>query len=189
MDKLYRPDKFDTDTDCSTAQREWTHWFRTFENFVEKADIGEDADRLKVLSNFLSSNVFEYINDCTTYETSLATLASLYIKPKNIIYARHLLSTRKQIPSETITQYITALESLVKKCDFKAISAEQNKNDHIRDAFISEYAFICRSDGRETTVSLKHMAPTGDDSIFGHDETEMSQSTPNMLIFTNSNQT
>ena len=35
------------------------------------------------------------------------------------------------------SQFFQKLKSLAKDCDFKSVSAEQNENDAIRDAFIS----------------------------------------------------
>jgi len=136
MDRLYRPERFSTDCDSPTAQQEWIHWKRTFDNFIEKAKV-KTEDKMKVLLNFLSFNVFEHINECTTYENAVKIIDNLYIKKKNVIYARHRLATRKQLPTETIDQYVTTLKSLAKDCDFKSVSAEENKNDHIRDAFIA----------------------------------------------------
>uniref|UniRef100_A0A1Y1MYE7 Retrotransposon gag domain-containing protein n=1 Tax=Photinus pyralis TaxID=7054 RepID=A0A1Y1MYE7_PHOPY len=138
MEKLFKPDKFSSNPDSPTAQQEWLHWIRLFENFTERSEyVVKDEDQLQVLSNFLSSNVFEYINDCTTYQAAIDILKALYVKPKNLIYARHQLATRKQLSTESIDQYLTALKSLAKECHFKAVSAEQNKQDYIRDAFIA----------------------------------------------------
>ncbi|XP_012557173.3 uncharacterized protein LOC105844754 [Hydra vulgaris] len=64
-------------------------------------------------------------------------LESIYIKPKNEIFARHILSTRKQKPSETIDQFLNELKNLSKDCKFTAVTAEQYKSEMIRDAFIN----------------------------------------------------
>ena len=61
----------------------------------------------------------------------------IYIKPKNEIFARYLLSTRKQDPGETLDQFLQQLKTLAKDCNFKATSAEEASDDAIRDAFIS----------------------------------------------------
>ncbi|XP_045533173.1 uncharacterized protein LOC123720554 [Pieris brassicae] len=48
-----------------------------------------------------------------------------------------MLATRKQRPEEGIDTYLQALKLLSKDCDFAAVDAETNKNDSVRDAFIS----------------------------------------------------
>ncbi|KAL0860127.1 hypothetical protein ABMA27_010434 [Loxostege sticticalis] len=48
-----------------------------------------------------------------------------------------MLATRKQCPNENIDLYLQALKQLSKDCDFAAVDTETNKNDNVRDAFIS----------------------------------------------------
>ncbi|KAL0859991.1 hypothetical protein ABMA27_010306 [Loxostege sticticalis] len=48
-----------------------------------------------------------------------------------------MLATRKQCPNENIDLYLQALKQLSKDCDFAAVDAETNKNDNVRDDFIS----------------------------------------------------
>ena len=86
----------------------------------------EDLDKLAVLSNFVSPSIFQHIEDCTDYETSIETLQVLSIKPKNEIFARHVLATtRKQAPTETLDEYLKALKTLSKDCNFKNVTAAQ----------------------------------------------------------------
>ena len=85
----------------------------------------KDLDKLAVLSNFVSPSIFQHIEDCTDYETSIETLQILFIKPKNEIFARHLLATRKQAPTETLDEYLQALKTLSKDCNFKNVTAAQ----------------------------------------------------------------
>ena len=136
MDKVLRPERLDTDPNSGTAAKEWLHWRRTFENFMAVLP-QEGLDKLAVLSNFVSPSIFQHIEDCTDYETSIETLQTLFIKPKNEIFARHLLATRKQAPTETLDEYLQALKTLSKDCNFKNVTAAQYCKESIRDAFIS----------------------------------------------------
>ncbi|KAK3865575.1 hypothetical protein Pcinc_028827 [Petrolisthes cinctipes] len=34
MERLHRPERFDSDPSSSAAPQEWRHWFMTFENFL-----------------------------------------------------------------------------------------------------------------------------------------------------------
>ena len=97
----------------------------------------EDKDKFKLLVNFISPSVYEYISEAKSYDEAIQILEKLYIKSTNEIFARHILAIRKQQSNETIDQYVQALRILSKDCNFKSVTAEQNKNDFIRDAFIN----------------------------------------------------
>ncbi|XP_065677467.1 uncharacterized protein LOC124808611 [Hydra vulgaris] len=68
-------------------------------------------------------------------KTSIQALQSVYIKPSNEVYARHLLATRKQQPRESFDEYLHALKILAKECNFKQVSAIEYCDEYIRDAF------------------------------------------------------
>ena len=140
MDKFLRPERFETDPNDASAAKEWKHWLKTFQNFLEVSDAEkklEESQKLKLLTNFVSHNIYEFISECEKYEDAKKILEDLYVKPSNEIFSRHMLSTRKQQPSESIDQYLQSLKVLSKNCNFQSVSAETNKNDFIRDAFIS----------------------------------------------------
>ena len=140
MDTYLKPACFSTEHSTPTAAKEWKHWLRTFKNFLEavkKKGDGGAVDKLEILTNYISAGVFEYIEQCTTYEKAIETLTFLYIKPTNEIFARHKLATRKQQTGETLDDYIHALRLLSKDCNFTNVSAEKYTSESIRDAFIS----------------------------------------------------
>ena len=137
MDKLLKPERFALDPYASSASSDWLHWKRTFDNFIGKVkDIDED-EKLNLLINYIAPSVFEYVSECKTYDEAINILNSTYVKVTNEIYARHKLSNRNQGSGESLDQYIQALKILSKDCNFKAVDSEQNKNDYIRDSFIS----------------------------------------------------
>lgn len=145
MEKYLKPERLDIDPTDSSASKKWEHWKKTFESFLKASDCalrsaGEEVPtswKLDLLANHISSNVFTYISECISFESAIDTLSKLFTKPKNVIYARHALASRKQLGDETIDVYLQALKQLAKDCDFKTVDAETNKNDNIRDAFIS----------------------------------------------------
>ena len=94
MDKFLRPDRFEADPSSSGAAREWKHWYTTFKNFLEAIQ-SHSPNKLNTLINYIAPRVYEYIADCQEYDTAIQTLEQLYVKPKNEVFARHLLSTRK----------------------------------------------------------------------------------------------
>ncbi|XP_033114041.1 uncharacterized protein LOC117114483 [Anneissia japonica] len=139
MERILRPERLECEPNSATAAKEWTHWIRTFENFLAVLTTpGEgEIDKLSVLTNFVSPIIYEAISECTSYAEALEILKGLYLKPTNEIFARHRLATRKQNAGETLDEYLQALKVLSKDCNFKAVTAEQVRNDCIRDSFIS----------------------------------------------------
>ena len=136
MDKYLRPSRFEVDANATGADKQWSHWYKTFSNFLD-AIAKHEPDKLVTLTNYVAPNVYEYIAGCTTYETVIKTLEALYLKPTNEIYARHVLATRRQETGESLDQYLQVLKRLSKDCNFKSVSAEKNREDFIRDSFIN----------------------------------------------------
>ena len=141
---LIKPQRFDCDHTAATAGEEWTYWKKTLENFTKRAEKKaaaanppEEVDKPEILTSFISANIFKHITECKSYESAIIILTALYIKPRNEIFARHQLATRKQQQGESIDEYLQALRILSKEAKFEAVSAEQNASDYIRDAFIN----------------------------------------------------
>ena len=137
MDKFLRPERFDADQNSPTASLEWIHWKATFDNFLSSINNVDESGKLKLLVNYLSHNNYENVVSCFSYSEAIKILDSIFVKPNNEIFDRHCLTIRKQQPQETIDQYVLALKKLSKDCNFKAVSAEDNRNDYIRDSFIN----------------------------------------------------
>uniref|UniRef100_A0A6P7GSB3 Uncharacterized protein LOC114341566 n=1 Tax=Diabrotica virgifera virgifera TaxID=50390 RepID=A0A6P7GSB3_DIAVI len=93
MDKLLKPDRLDIDSNSTNATQLWTHWKRTFQNFLESANVSEDKDKLNLLVNYVNPVVYEAISECTTYTDATATLEKLYVKQKSEIFALHTKAT------------------------------------------------------------------------------------------------
>lgn len=97
----------------------------------------ENLDKLRILVNFVSPTIYEYISECGTYESAISTLKEIYIKPTNEVFARHLLTIRKQQSGETLDEFLQALKTLSKDCNFKDVNAAKYKEEYIRDSFIT----------------------------------------------------
>ena len=136
MDKYLRPTRFDCDPNTVGVDKQWKHWLKTFENFLVAIN-SHTPDKLVTLTNYIAPNVYEYIVDCATYDEAIEVLKGLYVKPTNEIYSRHLLATRKQEESESLDQYLQVLRRLSKDCNFTAVTALENEQSYIRDAFIN----------------------------------------------------
>ena len=140
MEKYLRPERFATDPNESNAAKQWQHWRRTFENFLDQ--LGGDTEtseehKLKLMINYVAPSIYEHIADCTSYATAMDILSGMYIKPKNETFARHVLACRRQNPGESLDKYLQALKLLAKDCNFKAVTADEYRDDYIRDAFIN----------------------------------------------------
>ena len=137
MDKILRPERLDLDVKSTNAEEDYNHWIRTFENFLEAVTKSNDeADKLKVLTNFVTPKVYHYIADCDTFESAKAVLQSLFIKKKNTVCARYILLNQKQNTSETISDYVASLKQLTRDCDFKQVTAQQYREEMLLNAFV-----------------------------------------------------
>jgi len=134
--KILKPTRLDLDPSSPSAAKEWKHWLKTFNNFL--AECGEHPpDKLRSLVNLMSHNVYDYIEDCTTYLAAEAVLTKLYVRTPNEIFARHLLATRKQAGGESIDEFLQVLKRLVKDCNVKAVTRDEHTNLLLRDSFIN----------------------------------------------------
>ena len=96
-----------------------------------------DQDKHAFLINFLSADVYNYVSAASGFADTITTLKKRCVKPKNEVFARHLLATRKQEPGENVDQFSQQLLHLSKDCQFKAVTADDHRNRYIRDLFIS----------------------------------------------------
>ena len=124
MDKVLRPERFDTRPNAQDASKSWRHWLTTFKNFVE-AFPDEEVNKLNVLINYVFSEVYQLFYETTTYDEGINLLKSLYVKTPNEIFARHKLATRKQQPGESLDEYLQELKILSKDCNFSDVTAYQ----------------------------------------------------------------
>ena len=113
MDRLLKPERLDTDPNSSSASKEWTHWLKTFQNFMSVLPI-EGLNKLCVLTNYVTPKIYESFAECATYDEAIQTLEALFVKPTNEIFARHLLATRCQHAGETLDEYLQVLKTLSK---------------------------------------------------------------------------
>ena len=131
MYRLMKPERLFLDPSAPNAAKEWRHWRRTFDNFIIECDIDPVPNKHRIITNLISGNVFEHVEDCTDFQSVIDTLDNLFVKSPNVIFARYLLSTQRQQSGETLDQFLQDPRKLSK---FKAITAEQYREELIRDA-------------------------------------------------------
>ena len=132
MDKVLRPERLETDPSSGDASREWLHCERTFDTFLDVLP-QRDFEKLSVLANFVSPSIVE----CTDYEAAVGILQALFVKPRNEIFSRQILATGCQQPHKTLDEYLRALKTLSKDCNFQSVAASKYREESIRDALIS----------------------------------------------------
>ncbi|KAK3702169.1 hypothetical protein QZH41_015076 [Actinostola sp. cb2023] len=108
-----------------------------YSSYQERYLSDKDVNKFGVLINFISPSIFQYVEECTTYEYAIEVLQNIYVKPRNEIYARYILATRRQQSNETLDEYLQALKSLSKDCNFKSVTAVKYCEEGVRDAFIT----------------------------------------------------
>ncbi|XP_046855910.1 uncharacterized protein LOC124449011 [Xenia sp. Carnegie-2017] len=136
MERVLRQQRFDTNPNAQDIARSWLHWFATFQNFVA-AIPNEEVNKLKVLVNYVSADVYQLFCEATTYEEAIELLKNLYVKVHNEIFSRHKLATRKQQSGESLDEYLQELKSLSKDCNFRSVTSNQYRDEAVRDAFIA----------------------------------------------------
>ena len=72
MDKVVKPDRLSLDPDSPQASKQWKHWIKNY--FEALADIrgqGPAANKLRILISLVDFKVFDFIEDCDTYEDAI----------------------------------------------------------------------------------------------------------------------
>lgn len=163
MEKFLKPERLGIEPHTKTAEVEFKHWKKTFENFVSDtidvpvgataAQLREvDAKQLKLLVNHVTPGIYKYFADSETYIDAFEILDRLYVQSVNYHYARHVLATRKQSNMETVEEYYQALLDLTKNCNFAACTAAKHKDEAVLSAFISG---LHSSEIRERILELR----------------------------------
>ena len=91
----------------------------------------------RVVRSCLSPEVFSYVEEGDSYESIVTLLKELYIRPRNNVYARHLLVSRHQNHGENVLEYLRVHKVLAKDCTFEAVTASKYRDELIRDLFIN----------------------------------------------------
>ena len=136
-----RPQRLSLDPNSPSAGKEWKHWIRTFENYLasfpERAEDEIPVNKLHLLINSVAYDVYDFIEECVTYESAIRVLENLYVKTPNEIFARHLLATARQAPGQSLNDFVQKLQGLGKDCNFRPVTAQVYREEMVRDAFIN----------------------------------------------------
>ncbi|XP_072327559.1 uncharacterized protein [Scyliorhinus torazame] len=138
MDSGLKPEKLNLDARSPVAIEMLKYWLRCFEAYLNSSETEVGGPRkLSLLHARVGHRLSSVIEKATTYETAVKILQKRFVKPINEIHGRHLLSTCRQRPGETLDEYLERLTALARNCDHKEVAAEVHMNLHICDAFVS----------------------------------------------------
>uniref|UniRef100_UPI00358F56FA uncharacterized protein n=1 Tax=Myxine glutinosa TaxID=7769 RepID=UPI00358F56FA len=126
------------DPQAPDAGLQLTHWLKTLENrFADQDTVPTAAAKLAALQSKVDYKVYNSIARCATYDLAVAELKRLYIKQKSVIYARHLLRSRRQQPNEPVDHYAQELRQLLLDRTQEPRTHEQVQDVLLLDAFVS----------------------------------------------------
>ena len=135
--KCLQPEKLDTNPNAQAAEDDLKFRLKTFTNLVNAMLRSENAlDRLHVLTAYLTAPIYKLIQKETTYEGAIEALEQLFVKPKNEIYARHLLATLQQNVGESIDEFVLRINKVTQNCSFTAMTAQQYQDAMKSDSFM-----------------------------------------------------
>ena len=144
MDKVLRPERLNLDPKLSADGRNtiaFSHWTKTMENYLKVLKSGQapltDEQMFNALINYISPEIYQTISSLATYTEAIAHLNTIFVKKTNENHARHSLATRIQQEGETIDQFYVTLCSLIKDCNFKAVTEQTHAEESVRTALIA----------------------------------------------------
>ena len=97
-------------------------------------------NKFRSIINLVSANVYDYIEECASFEDVVNVLDGSYIKTPNEIFARHQLLTRHQNLGESLDEFLQDLRKLSKNCNHKTVSAEKYREEQVRCFLITVIA-------------------------------------------------
>ncbi|XP_072887837.1 uncharacterized protein [Hemitrygon akajei] len=137
MESILHLEKLDLDPQAPEAALAFELWLARFQLYLEEVSATEPAVMHRILLSRITPKVYSLIRDLPTYQGALDALKRQYLRPVNTVYARHRLATRRQQPGESSAEFLRALQTLVRTCDCKALTAEQHAELLVRDAFVT----------------------------------------------------
>lgn len=82
MDKFLKPEHLGVSPNSPLAYKDFAYWYLIFNAFIHSIQVNDAL-------NIVSSTVYEYIVECDDYKSAIDTLKALYVKLKNVVFARH----------------------------------------------------------------------------------------------------
>ena len=135
MEKYLKPERQELDPSKPEAADTWRYWKMTFNIFLEAVcetpppTSMTDRLKLKLLINLLSLAIFKHISDIHDYSTAMNALEEIFVKPKNSVFCRHLLATRRQQTDESVDQYLQSQKDSLKTVIFRLLRQHKRETN------------------------------------------------------------
>ena len=98
-----------------------------FHKLFEAMPVGESEaqiNKFNVLTANQTASIYKVIAEEITYDNAAVALRRLYVKPRNKIFVRHLLTTAQQKDDELIDEFVLRLNGLSQNCHFVTVNAQ-----------------------------------------------------------------
>ena len=83
MDSVLKPIHFDTEPNNVTAGKQWTHWIKTFENFLVSLNTTtkyvSDGTKLFFVIKYVAPLIYKLVSECQTYADAVKILKDIYV--------------------------------------------------------------------------------------------------------------
>jgi hypothetical protein len=77
MERYMKPERLILDPNSEDAELYWRHWHKTFMNLLSKIkDVGND-DKLAILINYLSPDIYRHVSGAEDFDAVIETLKKL----------------------------------------------------------------------------------------------------------------
>ncbi|XP_037546466.1 zinc finger protein 814-like [Nematolebias whitei] len=159
----------------------WLKWLKAFEHYIHALDEKELADstKLMLLRNSLGSegeHVFStLLKSDTTYTTAISALTD-HFRLDHASQVHHLkFHQRVQMPGETVDQFVSALEELLRPCNYGSIKEkllleqliEKTNNLQLREMLLMRKETLTFS---SALAMAKELEMVLNDSVLGFHE-------------------
>lgn len=95
-----RQQSFDVYSDHATAAEQWTHWISSFEHFVEMPKAERSRGEIVQYQHYFLLGLQDNFSLPLLREI-MNLLHTIYVKPKNDVFARNLLVNRMEEDGES----------------------------------------------------------------------------------------
>ncbi|XP_038634260.1 uncharacterized protein LOC119953747 [Scyliorhinus canicula] len=138
MDKSLKPERLDMDPQAADTTAIFQHWLGCFEAYLSSStDAVSGEHKLRILNVRVSHRIFILIRDTATYDEVMTLLKGQYVRAVNKVYARHLLTMKRQRPGESLAEFLRGLRVLARNCSCQVLTAVQHTELLIQDANVA----------------------------------------------------
>lgn len=139
--RLDPPEKF------SFQPKDWSNWKENFLQYRLASGLVKDSDEIQISSlkyimgpqsnEIAATFTYSDKEDPKKFQVIVEKFDAHFRPHKNVVHERYIFFKRDQQPGESADEFITALHTLSKTCEFNNISAETIRDEMIRDRIVT----------------------------------------------------